>query len=149
MIQAERALRIMQQHESDYDHFWGKSKSKKDPAQAEAKKGKHLAQKAKDLLDKAGGIEGASNTVQNVMKYFKTSSPSDYEMSVGGSGEGEKKPAKTIMGLPANAVYVGGVILFVGVLYGLAKLSASKTQQARRLIHNSDKTLADTIQTTV
>ncbi|MBI2271061.1 MAG: hypothetical protein HYU69_12015 [Bacteroidetes bacterium] len=140
MIRAEKANRIMQLYESDYDNFLdklkAKRKAKKEAAaktkveadtadktvnEAEAHKKVHLGQKAKNLLDKVGGFEGASGTIQNVMKYFKSSEPSDYEMSMGGESE-DPKGEKKIMGLPPIAVYVGGAVLALAVLYGLSRM---------------------------
>lgn len=138
----------MQLYESDYDNFLDKLKAKrkakkaaaqqkeaeadkadKTVSEAEGYKKKHLGQKAKDLLDKAGGIEGAQSTIQNVMKYFKSSEPSDYEMNVGGSGEGDPKAEKTIMGLPPIAVYAGGALLVLAGLYGLSRMMKNKNTQ--------------------
>ncbi|MDO9001008.1 MAG: hypothetical protein Q7W45_14670 [Bacteroidota bacterium] len=153
MIRAEKAQRIMQLYESDYDNFLDKLKAKrkakkaaaqqkkseadkadKTVSEAEGYKKKHLGQKAKDLLDKAGGIEGAQSTIQNVMKYFKSSEPSDYEMNVGGSGEGDPKAEKTIMGLPPIAVYAGGALLVLAGLYGLSRMMKNKNVQAQQQI---------------
>lgn len=111
MIRAEHADRIMQQYESDYDNFLDKLKAKrkakkaqaaikkahadkadKTVTEAEAHKKVHLGQKAKDLLDKAGGIEGAKDTIQNVLKYVKgDGAPADYEVGV---GQGDPGPAE-------------------------------------------------------
>ncbi len=152
MIRAEKAQRIMQLYESDYDNFLDKLKAKrkakkaaaqqkkseadtadKTVSEAEGYKKKHLGQKAKDLLDKAGGIEGAQSTIQNVMKYFKSSEPSDYEMNVGGSGEGDPKPEKTIMGLPPISVYAGGALLVLAGLYGLSRMMKNKNVPAPQI----------------
>lgn len=152
MIRAEKAHRIMQQYESDYDNFLDKLKAKrkakketaaktkkaavktnaeankadKTVTEAEAYKKTFLKDKAKNLLDKVGGIEGASSTVQNVMKYFKTDTPSDYEMNVGGTGEPDPKAEKKIFGLPPMAVYTGGAVLLLAGLYGLSVLMKNK-----------------------
>ncbi|MBI2775627.1 hypothetical protein HYX58_06480 [Candidatus Dependentiae bacterium] len=144
MIQAEKAHRIMQLYESDYDNFLDKLKAKrkakkaaaaqkkaeadnadKTVSEAEGYKKKHLGQKAKDLLDKAGGIEGAQSTIQNVMKYFKSDTPSDYDINVGGQGA-DPKAEKTIMGLPPIAVYVGGAVLVLAGIYGLSRMMKNK-----------------------
>lgn len=148
MIRAEKAHRIMQLYESDYDNFLDKLKAKrkakkaaaqqkkaeadkadKTVSEAEGYKKKHLGQKAKDLLDKAGGIEGAQSTIQNVLKYFKSDTPSDYDINVGGQGEGDPKPEKTIMGLPPIAVYVGGAVLLLAALYGASRMMKNKNAQ--------------------
>jgi hypothetical protein len=147
MIQAENAHRIMQLYESDYDNFLDKLKAKrkakkaaaqqkqaesdkadKTVSEAEGYKKKHLGQKAKDLLDKAGGIEGAQSTIQNVMKYFKSDTPSDYDINVGGQGA-DPKAEKTIMGLPPIAVYVGGAVLVLAGIYGLSRMMKNKNTQ--------------------
>lgn len=159
MIRAEKAHRIMQLYESDYDNFLDKLKAKrkakkenaaktkqaavktnveakkadKTVAEAEAYKKVYLKDKAKNLLDKVGGIEGASSTVQNVMKYFKTDTPSDYEMNVGGSGEPDPKAEKKIFGLPPIAVYAGGAVLLLAGLYGLSLLMKNKNQPATQI----------------
>ena len=127
----------MQQYESDYDEFVSKLHSKKtktkheanaadkNHAQATAHKMTHLGQKAKGLIDQAGGIEGSKNTIQNVMKYFNTNPPSDYQVGLG--EDKAKMPAeKTILGLPPIAVYVGGAVLGLAVLYGLSQLIQHK-----------------------
>lgn len=157
MIKAEKAHRIMQLYESDYDNFLeklkAKSKTKKAEAQqkkaeaqqkkveadkadktvvqAEAHKKKHLGQKAKELLNKAGGIKGAQSTVQNVMKYFKNDAPSNFEMNVGGPGEEYSKAEKTIFGLPPIAVYAGGAVLVLAGLYGLSQMNKNAHKQTR------------------
>jgi ABC-type enterochelin transport system substrate-binding protein len=149
MIRAETADRIMQGYESDYDNFLNKLKAKrkakkaeaaikkvqadkadKTVSEAEAHKMVHLGQKAKDLLDKAGGIEGAKDTIQNVLKYVKgDASPADYEVGVG------KDPAdpteKKLFGMPPMVVYVGGALLLLIGVYGLSRMkknSEIKTQ---------------------
>ncbi|HSH65456.1 MAG TPA: hypothetical protein VLB84_06575 [Bacteroidia bacterium] len=151
MIRAEKAKRIMQLYESDYDNFLDKLKAKrkakkeaaaakkadadkadKTVSEAEAYKKKHLGQKAKELLDKAGGIEGAASTIQNVMGYFKSNTPSDYDINVGGQGgESEAKPEKKIFGLPPMAVYAGGAVLLLAGLYGLSRFMKNKNAQAQ------------------
>lgn len=149
MIRAEKAKRIMELYESDYDNFLDKLKAKrkakkeaaaqkkaeadkadKTVSEAEGYKKKHLGQKAKDLLDKAGGIEGAASTIQNVMGYFKSSTPSDYDINMGGSGE-DPKPEKKIMGMPPMVVYAGGAILLLAGLYGLSRMVKNKNAQAQ------------------
>ena len=141
----------MQLYESDYDNFLDKLKAKRKAKKAEAKqkkteadktdktvseaegyKKKHLGQKAKDLLDKAGGIEGAQSTIQNVMKYFKGGdTSSDYEMNVGGQGEGDPKAEKTIFGMPPIVVYAGGAVIVLAGLYGLSRMMKNKNVQAQ------------------
>lgn len=149
MIRAEKAKRIMQLYEDDYDNFLDKLKAKrkakkeaaaqkkseadkadKTVSEAEAHKKKHLGQKAKDLLDKAGGIEGAASTIQNVMGYFKSNTPSDYDINMGGTGE-DPKPEKKIFGLPPIAVYAGGAVLLLAGLYGLSRMVKNKNAQAQ------------------
>jgi hypothetical protein len=146
MIKAEHAKRIMQRYEDDYDNFLDKLKAKrnakkqqaakakteadkadKNVKQAEAKKPAHLKEKAKNLLDKAGGIEGLASTAQNVMKYFKTdtSAGSDYQMSFGGGGDAPP-PEKKILGMPPAVVYVVGAVLLLAGLYGLSRLVKGK-----------------------
>lgn len=152
MIRAEKAKRIMQLYESDYDNFLDKLKAKrkakkeaaskakseadkadKTVSEAEAHKKKHLGQKAKDLLDKVGGIEGASSTIKNVMGYFKDNTPSDYDVNMGGSGGGESetKPEKKIFGMPPMAVYAGGAVLLLAGIYGLSRFMKNKNAQAQ------------------
>ena len=149
MIRAEKAKRIMQLYEDDYDNFLDKLKAKrkakkeaaaqkkseadkadKTVSEAEAHKKKHLGQKAKDLLDKAGGIEGAASTIQNVMGYFKSNTPSDYDINMGGTGE-DPKPEKKIFGLPPIAVYAGGAVLLLAGLYGLSRMVKNKNAQVQ------------------
>ncbi|MCC6837062.1 MAG: hypothetical protein IT234_00870 [Bacteroidia bacterium] len=149
MIRAEKAKRIMELYESDYDNFLDKLKAKrkakkeaaaakkaeadnadKTVSEAEAHKKKHLGQKAKDLLDKAGGIEGAASTIQNVMGYFKSNSPSDYEMNVGGSGE-DPAPEKKIMGMPPMVAYGVGAVVVLAGLYGLSRLMKNKNAEVQ------------------
>jgi len=143
MIRAETAERIMQDYESDYDNFLDKLKARrkakkaeaaikkaqadkadKTISEAEAHKKVHLRQKAKDLLDKAGGIEGAKDTIQNVLKYVKgDATPADYEVGVG------KDPAdpneKKLFGMPPMVVYIGGALLLLAGVYGLSKMKKS------------------------
>lgn len=154
MIRAEKAQRIMQLYESDYDNFLDKLKAKrkakkeaaaakkaeadkadKNVSEAETYKKKHLGQKAKDLLDKAGGIEGATSTstIKNVMGYFKDNTPSDYDINMGGTGE-DPNPEKKIFGLPPMAVYAGGAVLLLAGLYGLSRFMKNKNAQAQTQI---------------
>lgn len=146
MIKADKAHRIMQQIESDYDNFLSKLKAKQKAKKATASKAKkeadkadktvkeaeahkkvHLKEKAQNLLDKVGGVQGAADTVKNVMKYFKTdAAPSDYEMNIGGTGEPDPKTEKKIFGMPPVAVYAGGAVLLLAGLYGLSRLMKNK-----------------------
>lgn len=140
----------MQLYENDYDNFLDKLKAKrkakkeaaakskteadkadKTVSEAESYKKKHLGQKAKDLLDKAGGIEGASDTIKNVMKYFKSDTPSDYDINVGGTGE-DPKPEKKIMGMPPMVAYAGGAVLLLAGLYGLSRLMKNKNASVKQ-----------------
>jgi hypothetical protein len=151
MIRAEKAQRIMQLYEDDYDNFLDKLKAKrkakkeaaaakkaeadkadKTVSEAEAYKKKHLGQKAKELLDKAGGIEGAASTIQNVMGYFKSNTPSDYDINVGGSGEDDTKAEKKIMGMPPMVAYGVGAVVVLAGLYGLSRLMKNKNAQAQQ-----------------
>lgn len=128
----------MQLYEDDYDNFLDKlrdrRKKKKQEAEnkkaeaekagqtlseAETYKKKHLGQKAQELIDKAGGIEGAKDTIQNVMKYFKAGVPADYQVDI---GKEEETKEKKILGLPAGVVFVGGTVLFLGFLFMAAKM---------------------------
>lgn len=160
MIKAEHARRIMQRYEDDYDNFLDKLKAKRNSkkqqasqakaeadkadktlAQAQANKGAHLKDKAKNLLDKVGGVEGATNTVQNVMKYFKTdtSASSDYQMSFGGTGDAPV-PEKKIMGMPPAIVYVGGAVILLASLYGLSRIMKNKQPNAQTIPLNNPST---------
>jgi len=153
MIRAEKAQRIMQLYEDDYDNFLDKLKAKrkakkeaaaktraeadkadKTVTEAEGRKKGHLKEKAQGLLNKVGGIEGAQSTIQNVMKYFKSDTPSDYDINMGGQGEEDPKSEKKIMGLPPVAVYVGGAVLLLAGLYGLSRFMKNKNQQAQTQI---------------
>lgn len=136
----------MQQYESDYDDYVKKLKkassqkssdlvrTKAEAAQAdqtvkqaEDNKAGHLAQKAKDLINKNGGIDGIKSTIANVTKYFKSNPPSDYSVNMGGADNSTNTnsttaAANTIMGMPSAVVYVGGALLLVGILYGVSQL---------------------------
>ena len=151
MIRAEQADRIMQQYESDYDNFLDKLKAKrkakkaqaalkkaqadkadKNVAEAQAHKKVHLGQKAKDLLDKAGGIQGAKDTIQNVLKYVKgDGSPADYEASIG--KDSVDTTEKKLLGLPPMVVYAGGALLFLLGLYGLSKMKKGGEEVTKQL----------------
>lgn len=152
MIRAEKVQRIMQGYEDDYDNFLDKLKAKrkakkeaaakakseadkadKTVGEAEAHKKKHLGQKAKDLLDKVGGLEGAASTIQNVMGYFKSNTPSDYDVNVGGSGEEDPKAEKKIMGMPPMVAYGVGAVVVLAGLYGLSRLMKNKNTPAQQI----------------
>lgn len=141
MIRAEHAARIMQRYEDDYDNFLDKLKAKRNAKKqqasqaravaeradvsvrkAEARKPAVLKERAKNLLDKAGGIEGAVDTAKNVMKYFKTdtAASSDYQMGFG--GEGAATPEKKILGMSPIVVYAGGAVLALACLYGISRM---------------------------
>jgi hypothetical protein len=152
MIRAEHAERIMQQYESDYDNFLDKLKAKrkakkaqaalknghadkadKTVAEAEAHKKVHLGQKAKDLLDKAGGIEGAKDTIQNVLKYVKgDATPADYEVGVG--KDATDPTEKKLLGLPPIAVYAISAVVVIAGVYGLSKLK--KANDAKKILQS-------------
>lgn len=149
-MRAEQAARIMQRYEDDYDNFLDKLKAKRNAkkqkadeakseadkatttvAQAEAHKPTHLKDKAKALLDKVGGIEGAASTAQNVIKYFKTNTPSDYNISFGGDGKDETAAKSDFMktfGIGAIAVIGGGTLITIAVLYGIYRLVKKPAQ---------------------
>ncbi|HSH65358.1 MAG TPA: hypothetical protein VLB84_06040, partial [Bacteroidia bacterium] len=148
MIRAEKAQRIMQRYEDDYDNFLDKLKAKrkakkeaaakakaesdkadKNVSEAEAHKKTHLGQKAKDLLDKMGGISGATESIKNVMGYFKDNTPSDYDINVGGSGEDDAKQEKKIMGMPPMVAYGVGAVVVLAGLYGLSRLMKKNNAQ--------------------
>jgi hypothetical protein len=151
MIRAEHADRIMQQYESDYDNFLDKLKAKrkakkaqaalkkgyadkadKTVAEAEAHKKVHLGQKAKDLLDKAGGIEGAKDTIQNVLKYVKgDGAAADYEVGVG--KDAVDPTEKKLFGLPPMVVYVGGVLIFLAGVYAVSKMKKTNDAASKPL----------------
>jgi hypothetical protein len=138
MIRADKAHRIMKLYERDYDNFLNKLKKKADGAakkdsalaqktlqEAKDYKATHLAQKAKDLLGKNGGIAGVQQTVQNVMKYMKDNSPSDYAVSVGDTTNTNAKTQvnptdKRIAGMPPVVVYAGGGIALIGLIWWLS-----------------------------
>lgn len=141
MIPADEALYIMQQHEEAYDNFLdklrAKTKAKKQNAQqaqaqathseerlkqAEGTKRQRLGQKAKELITRAGGIEGITRTVQNVTKYFKDETPADYDLSFGKEATEAAAAEKKILGMPAMAVYIGGTFLLLGGIFIASKL---------------------------
>lgn len=137
-------------YERDYDNFLDKLKAKlkkkkaegktaegqqaqKDLKEAKEHKLTHLKQKAQDLVDKAGGIQGSAATVQNVLKYFKTDSPSDYAINFGKDAAEDKPEEKKIFGMPPMAVYLGGTVVFVIVLYGASQLIKPKPASAPQI----------------
>lgn len=145
MIDAEKAQKIMTRYESDYDNFLKGAKSKaadkqaaaakavdqankanqdaakaeKTAKEAEQHKPAHLKEKAKKLLDKVGGIQGAAQTVTNVMNYIKTPGSADYSVGVGDDEDAKKKDSK----IPVELWYAIGAVAFIGVIYGLSHLS--------------------------
>ena len=138
MINAEHAQKIMSLYESDYDDFlkglFKKAKNKKEDAakadktakEAEQHKGAHLKEKAKNLIDKAGGIEGNASTVSNVAKYFKpNAAPSDYAVNFGENKEGEKPKSK----VPTVVWYAGGAVLLLAGIFAFTQLNKTKTAQ--------------------
>lgn len=153
MIEAEKAKRIMQLYESDYDNFLDglKAKHKKKMAEAKAKKAEadkkhaeakslggtvkeaeehkktHLAEKAKEVIDKNGGITGVASTIQNVVDFIKgkpTETPSDYQVDV---GKKDDKAEDTILGMPSMVVYIGGSVVVLLGLYGLYRVATEPT----------------------
>lgn len=175
MIQAERAERIMQLYESDYDDFLGKLKTKlqqkkaeaktkkaeankkkseadktksevdkasKTVSEAEAHKKVHLAEKAKDLIDKNGGISGIASSVQNVVNFIKgtpTEPPADYQVDV---GKKDEKADDTILGMPSMVVYVGGSVVVLLGLYGLYRI-ANKPPVQNNAMQQAPMRMAD------
>lgn len=142
MIDAEKAQKIMGRYESDYDNFTNDLKTKaaekkaaaakatdqankanqdaakaeKTAKEAEQHKPNHLKEKAKKLLDKAGGIQGAAQTFTNVMNYVKTPGSEDYSVGLGDDNEEKKKDSK----IPVELWYAVGVVALIGVIYGLS-----------------------------
>ena len=152
MIRAERAQRIMQLYEDDYDNFLNKLKAKRKAkkeaakqkkaeadkadqtvAVAEAHKKVHLGEKAKNLIDKAGGIQGAKDTIQNVVKFLKSDAPSDFSVGIGDTPPTEKK----IFGLPPIAVYVGGGILLLAGIFGVMTVLKKRSQTQQSTLTNA------------
>ncbi len=139
MINAEHAQKIMSLYESDYDDFLKglkkKAKDKKADAakadstakQAEQHKGAHLKEKAKNLLDKAGGIQGVASTISNVAKYFKpNAAPSDYAVNFGQDNPEADKPKAKV---PVVVWYAGGAVLLLAGIYAFTQMSKPKTPQ--------------------
>ena len=139
MINAEHAQKIMSLYESDYDDFLKglkkKAKDKKTDAakadktvkEAEQHKGAHLKEKAKNLLDKAGGIQGVASTISNVAKYFKpNAAPSDYAVNFGQENVDADKPKTKV---PTVVWIGGGTLLLLAVVYGVSQMNKSKTPQ--------------------
>ncbi len=138
MINAEHAQKIMSLYESDYDDFLKglkkKAKDKKADAakadktakEAEQHKGAHLKEKAKTLIDKAGGIQGIATTVGNVAKYFKpNTAPSDYAVNFGETKEDEKPKSK----VPTVVWYAGGAVVLLAGIFAFTQLNKSKSPQ--------------------
>jgi hypothetical protein len=151
MIRAEKAQRIMQLYEDDYDNFLNKLKAKRKAkkeaakqkkveadkadqtvSEAESHKKIHLGEKAKNLLDKSGGIQGAKDSIQNVVKFLKSDAPGDYSVGIGDPPPTEKK----ILGLPPIAIYVGGGILLLAGLYGVSQMMKAKPAAATNPTNN-------------
>ncbi len=137
MINAEHAQKIMSLYESDYDDFLKglkkKAKDKKADAakadktvkEAEKHKGAHLKEKAKGLLDKAGGIQGVASTISNVAKYFKpNTAPADYAVNFGDEKpEADKQKVK----VPTVVWYAGGAVLLLAGIYAFTQMNKAKT----------------------
>ena len=74
------------------------------------------------------------STIDNVMKYFKTDTPSDFQVGLG-DDKAKTVSEKTILGLPPIAVYAGGAVLALVIIYGVSRLLQSKPEtQAKQII---------------
>lgn len=98
-------------------------KAAKTVSEAEAHKKVHLATKAREMIDKNGGISGVASSVQNVVNLLKgapAEAPSDYQVDM---GKKDEKAADTILGMPSMVVYVGGSVIVLFGLYGLYRIA--------------------------
>ena len=147
MVSADKVQNILNRYENDYDHFLdslqAKARHKRRMAQillgealqaessfdeaAEHKK-ESLWQKAKNLVEKAGGIQGAAQTADNILKWWKT--PSDTSVSVGGAEEDIPLEKKKILGMSPIVFYAGSALVLLISIWAVVQLKSRKPQSA-------------------
>lgn len=123
--------------EDNYDYFL-KNLFKKDPnkqakpkrtAEEKAARKEQRQQwwgKQKENFQNAGGVEGITSTLGNIVGFFKDDTPSDYDISMGG-GQTVSQPEKK--GISKEVMIIGGIAVLVIAAYGFSVMRKNKKVQ--------------------
>jgi hypothetical protein len=123
--------------EDNYDYFL-KNLFKKDPnkhakpkrtAEEKAARKEQRQQwwgKQKENFQNAGGVEGITSTIGNIVGFFKDDTPSDYDISMGG---GQPAPQPEKKGISKEVMIVGGIAVLVIAAYGFSVMQKNKKVQ--------------------
>lgn len=123
--------------EDNYDYFL-KNLFKKDPnkqpkpkrtAEEKAARKEQRQQwwgKQKEGFQKAGGVEGITSTIGNIVGFFKDDMPSDYDISMGG---GQPAPQSEKKGISKEVMIIGGIAVLVIAAYGFSVMQKNKKVQ--------------------
>ncbi len=122
--------------EDNYDYFL-KNLFKKDPnkqkpkrtAEEKAARKEQRQQwwgKQKENFQNAGGVEGITSTLGNIVGFFKDDTPSDYDISMGG---GQPAPQPEKKGISKEVMIIGGIAVLVIAAYGFSVMQKNKKVQ--------------------
>lgn len=123
--------------EDNYDYFL-KNLFKKDPnkqakpkrtAEEKAARKEQRQQwwgKQKEGFQKAGGMEGITSTIGNIVGFFKDDTPTDYDISMGG---GQPPPQPEKKGISKEVMIIGGIAVLVIAAYGFSVMQKNKKVQ--------------------
>ena len=123
--------------EDNYDYFL-KNLFKKDPnkqakpkrtAEEKAARKEKRQQwwgKQKENFQNAGGVEGITSTLGNIVGFFKDDTPSDYDISMGG---GQPAPQPEKKGISKEVMIIGGIAVLVIAAYGFSVMQKNKKVQ--------------------
>lgn len=82
--------------------------------------------KQKEGFQKAGGVEGITSTIGNIVGFFKDDTPSDYDISMGG---GQPAPQPEKKGISKEVMIIGGIAVLVIAAYGFSVMQKNKKVQ--------------------
>ena len=123
--------------EDNYDYFL-KNLFKKDPnkqakpkrtAEEKAARKEQRQQwwgKQKENFQNAGGVEGITSTLGNIVGFFKDDTPSDYDISMGGE---QPAPQPEKKGISKEVMIIGGIAVLVIAAYGFSVMQKNKKVQ--------------------
>ena len=82
--------------------------------------------KQKEGFQNAGGVEGITSTIGNIVGFFKDDTPTDYDVSMGG---GQPAPQPEKKGISKEVMIIGGIAVLVIAAYGFSVMQKNKKVQ--------------------
>ncbi|MDC1188634.1 hypothetical protein N8089_02460 [Flavobacteriales bacterium] len=83
--------------------------------------------KQKEGIQNAGGVDGITSTIGNIVGFFKKdNTPSDYDISMGG---GQPAPQPEKKGVSKEVMIIGGIAVLVIAAYGFSVMQKNKKVQ--------------------